>query len=219
MKLRTYSMASLEAQPDSGPVYVINRTSGEKRGDVFLTVARKHGIGNDSVHIPLTWIPVDLTAVVNRRQLIEDNNFRQAITSGMLQLIHPDDAVKLYETDAAARAEFSRIASYLLRGGMSDGNAVELDDGSVTLEREPLQEKETETEQEDDPIPTYITAFLQDVQHSVESDAFNEDTELAFSNRLRNFGTLPKPVLKHIYKAVKPHSKLLASTARGMANE
>lgn len=229
MKLRGYTIAELEKNPDSGPVFVVNRTAGVKRGDVFLTVARPNGNGSDSVNIPSTWIPVDLTSVIKRSQLLNDNNFRQAVTVGMLQLVHPDDAASLFNDSKEARQEFQRIANYLIKGGMagqeqatSHAQDVELalpseDDEDETAPKEMQDAADHAAEVET--IPTYVQAFLNDVKFAHEQDELTEEKVITFSNRLRSFGQLPQNVLKHIYRETKQYSKAIAKTARSMSDE
>lgn len=222
IKLRAYTISNLEQQPDHGPVYVINSTSGNKRGDVLLTVARTHGVGTDSVHIPMTWIPVDITSVVNRSQLIRDNNFRQAITGGMLRLVHPDDAQKLFETDPAAQAEFKRVAPYLLRGGMANEDDVQLDDGAIELNREEQDEHDRQVAQdvnegtESYPAEAAVRQFLADVKSAFDNGEPSSDEVTSFCNRLRNFGELSNGLLKTVYSETKAICPEVAQTAKSM---
>ena len=228
MKLRGYTIAELEKNPDSGPVFVVNRTAGVKRGDVFLVIARPNGNGSDSVNIPSTWIPVDLTSVIKRSQLLNDNNFRQAVTMGMLQLVHPEDAAALFEQSKEARQEFQRIANYLIKGGMagqdqaaSHAQDVELalpSDEDDEVQAKPIQDAGDHLEEEA-VVPTYIQAFLNDVKFAHEQDELDEEKVITLSNRLRSFGQLPEELLKHIYRETKPYSKAIAKTARSMADE
>lgn len=228
MKLRGYTIAELEKNPDSGPVFVVNRTAGVKRGDVFLVIARPNGNGSDSVNIPSTWIPVDLTSVIKRSQLLNDNNFRQAVTMGMLQLVHPEDAAALFEQSKEARQEFQRIANYLIKGGMAgqDQAASHAQDVELALpenEDDEVQAKEVQDAgnplEEEAVVPTYIQAFLNDVKFAHEQDELDEEKVITLSNRLRSFGQLPEELLKHIYRETKPYSKAIAKTARSMADE
>lgn len=222
IKLRSYTISQLEQQPDHGPVYVTNSTSGSKRGDVLLTVARNHGVGTDSVHIPMTWIPVDITSVVNRSQLIRDNNFRQAITGGMLRLVHPEDAQKLFETDTAAQAEFKRVAPYLLRGGMANEDDVQLNDGAIELNREEQDEHDRQVAQdvnegtESDPAEAAVRQFLVDVKSAFEKGQLSSDEVTSFCNRLRNFGELSNSLLKTVYSETKGICPEVAQTAKSM---
>ena len=206
--LRTYSISELEANPQFGPVWVINSTKGERRGNVTLAIYRRTGIGSDTLVIPMTWVPLDLTTKVSREQLLYDNQFRQALSSGLIRLVHPEDCAKLYAENAEARAELARQQNYM----SADGLGVQLDATAGT-------DVEVFSDQKDSG-PVVIAAiadFIGKVRQAASAGELDETQTAAFCNRLRNFGELDDNTLKHIYKELKGVSPEVAAVARQLA--
>lgn len=84
-----------------GPVWAINKTRGASRSLLVLSVPKPQG-GSDSVKIPVTYLPVDLTGQVPKGQLMASSDFRRAVTSGYLELIDEASANKILEGPGAA---------------------------------------------------------------------------------------------------------------------
>jgi len=75
-----------------GPVWVFNNTKGTKRSDIMFSSARPNGTGTDTVKIPVTFLPIDLTTQVPREQLMTGAEFRRAVSGGLLKVVSDTDA-------------------------------------------------------------------------------------------------------------------------------
>lgn len=94
--MKPMSIRDIEESPNKGSVYVLNSTKGKDRGDVVFTVPKASGNGGfDAVIVPATFIPMDITEQVARRQLIQSTDFRKAIARKMLTLVRDDEAEEL----------------------------------------------------------------------------------------------------------------------------
>lgn len=93
---------------NTGPVWVTNTTKGAERSIIVLAVPKANGPGVDSVKVPVTFLPVDLTGQVPKRQLLASSDFRRAVTSGYLKLVEADEAEKTLE-QPGAQNELRRI--------------------------------------------------------------------------------------------------------------
>jgi hypothetical protein len=100
-------IADLEKTPN-GSVYVLNNTKGDDRAKIILTIARLAGDGFDTVEIPVTYLPIELTGQVQKKQLLASAQFRRAISSGFLKLVHEDAAVRALDKPGA-QAEVQRL--------------------------------------------------------------------------------------------------------------
>jgi len=108
-KLKTIELRQLEASNDNS-VFAINNTKGATRGQIVIAVPRSNGVGMDAVIIPATWIPIELTIQVSKKQLMESADFRRAFARGMIKLVDSDSAIKVMETDDA-REEVERLVN------------------------------------------------------------------------------------------------------------
>lgn len=94
------SIDALE-QSDRGGVYCLNITPPNKRSQVIFTVAKTNGIGLDSLYIPAMTYPVELTAQVTKRQLMESSEFRKAVSMRFIRLITKEYYDQLMSEDGA----------------------------------------------------------------------------------------------------------------------
>lgn len=206
--LRLFSLAELEKNPEHGSVWVVNTSKAERRGDVVITIARNNGIGNDTVVIPATWIPLDLTTMVSRPQLLRDNQFRQALLS-LLTLVHPDDCVKLFAEDEEARAERLRLSNYMLVG-------------PVAFQQQQAVSNDVEvfgdTKATHD-LPGPVHAMLQRIELAHKDGTLDDEAEATFVSQLRNMGELSDDVLKHVYHATAKLAPSVSKAAKKLAGK
>jgi len=93
-KFKTVSINELE-KSTKGPVWVLNQTTGKSKGDVIFICSKLSGSGTDTIKVPMTFIPINLTEQVTRRQLVESSEFRRSISIGLLTAIDIESAEKL----------------------------------------------------------------------------------------------------------------------------
>lgn len=206
-KLRPYTLAELEQNPDHGPVWVRNASKGERRGDVCLTIARNNGIGSDSATVPSTWIPMDLTTIVSRPQLLRDNQFRQALAVRLLVLVHPEDAEALFEEDEDAQTERMRLSNYMLVGG------VVWQQESVQSDVEVFSDKRSSNLSD---MPGPVSDMIQRLENAHRDNELDDEMESTAASRLRNMGELPDEVLHRIYLRLTKVAPKVAQAAKKM---
>ena len=107
--IRVIELSELETQ-ETGKVFVLNTSKGRERGDVILVAGRVSGdSGADTVVIPATWIPIELTTICPVGQLVQSNNLRTTISRGQLRLLNADDCVEFLRSNDDAQAEMKRL--------------------------------------------------------------------------------------------------------------
>lgn len=207
MQLRNYSLAALEAKPDAGPVWVVNSSKGERRGDVVLTVARKSGIGSDAIVVPATFIPLDLTMIVSRNQLLSDNQFRQALHNQLLRLVDPDDCAEMFETDEGARRERARLSNYMLVGGVAHQQQASQADVEVFGDKPDVNND----------VPAVVKSMIQRIELAHKEDELDENKEDEFISIFRGMGELDEETLKYVFHATAKLAPRLSKVAKQMA--
>lgn len=106
------TIRDLESSPTKGSIFVINNTKGASRSQLFLTVPKSNGEGNDGVVIPVTFIPMDLTEQVTKKQLMESSAFRRLIARRLVRVIDDESALEMLR-EPEAQAERDRILNEL----------------------------------------------------------------------------------------------------------
>lgn len=188
-------ISDLEKTP-TGPVWALNSTSGTNRSIISMTIPRDQG-GADTVKMPVTWLPVDLTGQVSKRQLLKGSEFRRAVTTGYIRLISEEEAMKAFQ-QAGAKEEMERL--------QIEDRVLQSESANMTAGTEAA---EAETEM----LPPRIIHFI----------AAMEEASSASSvlNTLRNMGALAEEEYKAIAKAAenkKGFESIVAYCEEGIDN-
>lgn len=112
MTIATISLHDIETS-EHGNVWVLNRTSGTDKGPVNFTVPKSNGTGMDTVIVPLTFLPIDLTEQVTKKQILDSSEFRRALRLGFISLVDNDSAQAMM-TISGAEEERLRLRSEML---------------------------------------------------------------------------------------------------------
>jgi hypothetical protein len=209
-EFRLAHIRDLEASPDAGPVWVLNSSRGTRRGDVVLTVARNSGLGSDTVVVPATWIPLDLTMMVSRSQLLRDNQFRQSILNGLLTLVNEDDATSLFDEHEDALKERQRLSNYMLVG-------------AVAFQQQQAVSGDVEVFGDDkggdDGIPAPVKNLIQRIELAHKNGELDDAAEQEFVAVLRNLGEQEVDVYKHIFHATAKLAPEVSKLAKRLAGK
>ncbi len=109
--MKNITLSEFERDETQKSLYCINTTKGRSRGQVIFSVPRAGTMGMESVIIPPTFIPIELTAQANRDQLLASTDLRKAIAKGLIELVSSVDAISFMGTDPHAKIEFNRLAN------------------------------------------------------------------------------------------------------------
>jgi hypothetical protein len=105
VKRPTYAVpVDIDDLPSDGKIYVRNLV----QGDYVLTIFP--GNGSHSVHIRVeeTWIPRLITGEMSAANLKESDQFRRALSRGLLEIVPIEEAEKILKTHEA-RCELERL--------------------------------------------------------------------------------------------------------------
>lgn len=108
MELNALSAQELIDQ-ERGAIWVINTCDQvvEGGGDVQITVI-VHGQPR-ILRVPRTWLPIEATKAIPRKQILESAFFLEAISKGLIMAISVEDAESLLGQEGS-NAELSRLA-------------------------------------------------------------------------------------------------------------
>lgn len=120
------TIKDIEKSPDSS-VWVYNTTdkNGQRMKGV-LNLSVPDGMGNSvAINIPVTWIPIDLTAQATKAAILSAPAFRRLVQMGAVTLTTSELAEKIFES-ADAQMEAGRIYNII--------SSVEMDKATPPVE-------------------------------------------------------------------------------------
>lgn len=107
--MKFLSISHFDKNPKSTkPVWGINTASESELGvvgEILLAIPGPNGGTPDRLVIPQTWLPQEMTRVINRRRLLNSVEFRSAVDKKLIGLISEEDAQRLLRQDGAAEEQ------------------------------------------------------------------------------------------------------------------
>jgi hypothetical protein len=184
-------------QSEYGGVYAVNATPAANRSQITFTVNKLSGDGFDNVFIPATAVPVELTTMCTKRQLLNSSEFRRALALKLITLIS-ESAYGVMMAEDGSHEEQRRAL-----GEMTAGTPVELDFKTGTASATVNDEKAAlmEDESEENRVHPQVQAIV--LQLGEE-----ELTERDALTKLRNMGELNLRSYKYISKNTKEHTMI-----------
>lgn len=197
----TLTLRQVEGQ-EKGGIFILNRTQGIEKGRIVFQVPKANGIGSDAVVILKTFIPVDLTEQVSRKQLLESSEFRKAVNSRRLELIDQDEYDRLMKEEGA-QDELNRLyndAQAYMNTVQSLDNIIDRENNVVDPAITAHQQKQSRTTESANVGVTedgeHVNPALLQVVASLEDDK----DETAAISTLRGLGELTEAEYKYVMK-------------------
>jgi len=104
--MRPLTVTQAIQRGDDLALYVMNRT--KPAGNINLTVQGEDGT-MQSIVIPKTFVPIDMTMFAPRKSLLTNRHFRQLCQLGEIAIAHPDDAETAIQASPKAKQEIQRV--------------------------------------------------------------------------------------------------------------
>ena len=104
IELSTY-LTKYGKDPVAG-LFVINRT--KPRGHIAFSCLGEMNTAQ-SILVPATFIPIDLTTKVPRQKLLDSSAFRRQLANGALAIVDNDEVSALFQKSKLARDEHAKI--------------------------------------------------------------------------------------------------------------
>lgn len=195
-------------QETTGPVWVLNSSRGDLRGNVIVVASRPNSEGSDTLVIPATWIPVELTTLASRAQLISSNNFRITVSQGRLVLVDAGEAAEFMRTNKLAQAEAANLKNYDLVKKIG-AQAQELS-SDVSLPADKSGANDIPIQ-----VRTYVEYAKTDYKNvTSEGNPFDEDKDAEWINKMLNLGDLEVAHYRYIWAELKGTIPNVAAAAK-----
>jgi hypothetical protein len=201
------TIEALEAK-NTGPVYVLNATSGELKGNLLITIQKLTGNGSDLVRVPQTFVPIDLAMQVSKRQLLASSEFRQTINKGMLKLPSPEYAKMLLESETG-KEEWRRIQNEMNAAKQLVENAVvqePSDDDYIDIPKEEVRKPSKAK-------AAVAKASSKEADMKVKALAGNAKndgwTQIRIVGALQSYGDLSRADVSYLAKQFKDSAKVI----------
>lgn len=194
-KFTTLSM--LEQSGEYGEVWCLNSTTSADRAQITFSVGKLSGDGADAVYVPVTFVPIQLTAQVTKKQLLNSGNFRRAVSIGSIRLITPEYANTMLQ-GAGVQAELNRLKaesanSDFAQVATASGIHVDTQGGNMSVSATATDDIEQANQL--NPAIQVVLAQLED----------SEISEVEALNRFRGLGELQLFEYKYISKNTKTY--------------
>lgn len=110
--IKYLSISELEEGKPTDPIWAINTSSTsdvQAVGEVHISIPKINGSKIDPLHIPQTWLAIELTKVIPRAQLLAAAEFRMAIANNLIRVISAKSAEEINSQEGATE-EMARLA-------------------------------------------------------------------------------------------------------------
>ena len=225
------SISDVESQglSNSIPIYAINSSAESaigQSGEILLSIPKINGSKADSLRIPQTWLPVELTLQISRQQLLAASEFRQALQAKLIILISKEDAVKM-NSQSGARLERGRIAA-AQNHVRTAGAARSISSSNTKITRADGNTEESDQESQDYEnlsVAQKAQAGVENVENGITpsfqmwADRLVSDTDQGVINTMRSKGRFSRLELKFLLKTLDSatHAKAVARIKKTLA--
>lgn len=136
--IKRYTVSEIENQPTNQALWALNGSANvnSQPGDIVIGVPKLNGARADTLFLPSTWLPINLTDQMSRAQMLASSEFRKAVNSGLVELISEEDAKRMLNDDGATE-EKERLNEQARRVKETmAGRGVHHDDVALTSDRD-----------------------------------------------------------------------------------
>jgi hypothetical protein len=203
MKYQTIS--ELEQGDHKQPIWALNGSAGSEvgqPGEVHVGIPKVNGSGKiDDLYLPQTWLPINLTDMIPRAQLLAASEFRNAVNNQLITLITKEFAQEILVQDGVEE-ERDRLTS--LRRAVREATASRTiqQSGTDVINTSDMNDAISEQPKED---PNEIApGFL------MFADTLESKSDIEVLNLIRGRGKLLRKELNHLVKKVHDKPKTLA---------
>jgi len=177
-------------------VWCINATKGKTRSQLVITVPKVSGSGLDTIVIPATFLPIDLTGYVSHKQIVESSEIRRALQKEFLYLIDNDEALKILDGEGVEQEKIRLRKLEAMTENLVPNNIEEPDE-------------------EDEKVGTTDSGVNMSVIVAMES--LESDGEVSVLNSLRSMGELNDVDYQHVLDNAGDYKQLAKYAEKALA--
>lgn len=176
VNLVTLTPSQLRAQDENESIWVVNGTmrNPKDRANVVVLLPMANGEAQEPLAIFASWVPINVTDKIPRKQLLAARNFLKALEMRRIIAIPESEALRLLEMPGAAE-ECERVR--MMDISTATGDAM----GSIGEETTVPIQIDNGNQQAEDPVSASVYQFI-----GLMGDA----TGMEALNSLRNLGDL-----------------------------
>ena len=208
------SISDLEQGNEKDPIWVLNGSANSKAGmagEVHVGIPKRNGSKVDDLFLPMTWLPIRITDQIPRAQLLESSEFRNAVNSGLLQLITQQKAETIMREDGAVD-EKERLSERAKEIQSATAARSIKDSGAEVVSVQELADNNRTQMDEERRDPNALDAgFVMFV------NAIKDSTDVEALNRIRGRGNFTRPEISHMVKELKGKEKVVAFLKKALS--
>jgi hypothetical protein len=114
MQIKSLTLTAYNKKYGDDPtsaLYVMNVSDGQLAFNVIGDMGKP-----DSIVVPMTFAPVDLTALTTRKALYDNSTFRRLINKQVLHIVDNEDLARALEEDAELAEEYKTVNGGIMPG-------------------------------------------------------------------------------------------------------
>jgi hypothetical protein len=162
LKLLTVQEAERSMRDGDSMLYVMN--SSNPRGNINMTIDGANGT-RQTITIPITDIPVDLSIQAVKRFILESPEFRRTFARGFLKIVSSEDAENLFANDDKARQRQAKLYNTIDMAASTDLEIVQASGDSSVINKIPATQLD----------PFIVNLVIRSNQGEEEADALIQE--------------------------------------------
>jgi hypothetical protein len=134
LKLLTVQDAERALRDGDTMLYVLNTSN--PRGNINMTIDGANG-SRQTITIPITDIPVDLSVQSVKRFILESPEFRRTYARGFIKIVDSNEAESLFANDEKARQRQAKLYNSIDMSGSTDVEIMQAQDNKEAINKMP----------------------------------------------------------------------------------
>ena len=221
--MKSVSLNELRQYSPSQSVWVLNTTTSsptmqrnidpetgkwkQERADVVIQINSIVGDERETVVIPQSFLPVDVTEYASLRDLLESSSFRKALREGLITVIDEDSADELFNSPGAdverkrLRQQEIKIRNLSAARSITKTEVINVSNPSENDSRVPYSEvrpvHEIPHTEEDDFDPSFVANVMR----------WSQMDSISVLNEMRASGHFSRRELNYVLSKLDPHKQ------------
>lgn len=221
--MKSVSLNELRQYSPSQSVWVLNTTTSsptmqrnidpetgkwkQERADVVIQINSIVGDERETVVIPQSFLPVDVTEYASLRDLLESSSFRKALREGLITVIDEDSADELFNSPGAdverkrLRQQEIKIRNLSAARSITKTEVINVSNPSENDNHLPYSEvrpvHEIPHTEEDDFDPSFVANVMR----------WSQMDSISVLNEMRASGRFSRRELNYVLSKLDPHKQ------------
>ena len=189
------TVSELEQGDPRAPIWAVNsaaESDAGQSGEIHIGIPKMNGTKIDPLFLPQTWLPQELTSQIPRAQLLAASEFRNAVNTGLIQLITSEYADQLRQDDGADD-ERTRLADRKREIKTAIAARTITQSGAEILNTSGFDNSEEKQEVKAESLDDVFLTFV---------SSLGNKSDIEILNALRSRGKLSRREARHLIKTL-----------------